>query len=375
MAEQQDTGQERTEEPTPRRLEQARDKGQVPRSRELTTMAVLLTGAVGLLLLGSLLLEQLTALTATGFEFERAAVFDSHAMQNQLQERLISAVIILLPFFGVVMVVALLAPLALGGWSFNISTLAPKPEKLNPIKGLGRLFGPQGLMEFSKALAKFAVVSTGAAILLWLRIDDIQRIGFQSLGQALQQSAYILGWGFLSLSALLALIAMIDVPFQLWQHHRQLRMTRQEVKDELKETEGRPEVKSRVREQQREMSRRRMIDAVPDADVVITNPTHYAVALKYEQERGAPRVIAKGQDEIAKAIRTAAQDHDVPLVSVPPLARALFVSTRLDQQIPAGLYVAVAQVLAYVYQLEAAQQGMQINPEPPRDVSVPPEYL
>lgn len=375
MAEQQDTGQERTEEPTPRRLEQARDKGQVPRSRELTTMAVLLTGAAGLLLLGPILLQQLTALTAAGFELERAAVFDSHAMQNQLQERLINAVIILLPFFGVVMVVALLAPLALGGWSFNAGTLAPKPEKLNPIKGLGRLFGPQGLMEFGKALAKFAVVSTGAAILLWLRIDDIQQLGFQSLGQALQQSAYILGWGFLSLSALLALIAMIDVPFQLWQHHRQLRMTRQEVKDDLKETEGRPEVKSRVREQQREMSRRRMIDAVPDADVVITNPTHYAVALKYEQERGAPRVIAKGRDEIARAIRTAAHEHDVPLVPAPPLARALFESTRLDQQIPAGLYVAVAQVLAYVYQLEAARQGVQVMPEPPRDVAVPPEYL
>lgn len=375
MSEQQDTGQERTEEPTPRRLQQARDKGQVPRSRELTTMAVLVTGAAGLLLLGAIMVEQMVALTATGFNFGRAAVFDTQAMLQSLQQQLIDAVLLLAPFFALVMLVALLSPMALGGWSFNAASLAPKPEKLNPVTGLGRVFGPQGLMEFAKALAKFVVVASGAAILLWLLADNLLQIAFQSLQQALLQTVSMLAWGFLSLSALLILIAVVDVPFQLWQHHRQLRMTRQEVKDDLKETEGRPEVKSRVRELQRNMSRQRMIDAVPEADVVITNPTHYAVALKYEQQQGAPRVVAKGRDDIAAAIRAAAIEHDVPLVPVPPLARALFESTRLDQQIPAGLYVAVAQVLAYVYQLEAARQGMQVSPEPPRHVSVPPEYL
>lgn len=265
--------------------------------------------------------------------------------------------------------------MALGGWSFNVSALAPKPEKLNPVTGLGRVFGPQGLMEFAKALAKFVVVASGAAVLLGVFADDLLRIAFQSLQQALQQTVSVIGWGFLSLSALLMLIAMVDVPFQLWQHRRQLRMTRQEVKDDLKETEGRPEVKSRVRELQREMSRQRMIDAVPEADVVITNPTHYAVALKYEQQQGAPRVVAKGCDDIAAAIRAAAVEHDVPLVPAPPLARALFESTRLEQQIPAGLYVAVAQVLAYVYQLEAARQGLQTAPEPPHHIAVPSDYL
>lgn len=375
MAEQQDTGQERTEEPTPRRLQQARDKGQVPRSRELTTMAVLVTGGLGLLLLGAMLIERLLSLTAAGFNFGRGVAFDQQAMMNRLQEQLIEAVILLSPFFALVMLVALLAPMALGGWSFNGASLAPKPEKLDPIKGLGRVFGAQGLMEFAKALAKFIVVSVGAAILLWLQADDLLALPYLPLQKALQQSTYILGWSFLGLSSLLVLIAAVDVPFQLWQHHRQLRMTRQEIKDDMKETEGRPEVKSRVRDVQREMSRRRMIDAVPEADVVVTNPTHYAVALKYDQQRGAPRVVAKGRDDIARAIRAAADKHDVPLVPAPPLARALYESTRLDQQIPAGLYVAVAQVLAYVYQLEAARNGQQHAPEPPRQVPVPPEFL
>jgi flagellar biosynthetic protein FlhB len=280
----------------------------------------------------------------------------------------------LAPFLVLVSVAALLGPIALGGWSFSVKSLGFKWEKLDPIKGLGRIFAWRGLMEFLKTLVKFAVVSLIAGFLLWQLADHLLALSNEPLKQAIAHSAQLIGWSFFGFSSVLILLAAADVPFQLWDHSNQLKMTRQEVKDELKETDGRPEVKSRIRNLQREMAQRRMIEEVPKADVVIVNPTHYAVALRFDYKMKAPTVVAKGADLIAFQIRKVAQNHTVTVFSAPPLARALYHSTELNKEIPVGLYVAVAQVLAYVYQLKSAQNGEGVAPAEPTDLPIPKEF-
>jgi flagellar biosynthetic protein FlhB len=372
MAE-QDSAQEKTEEATPKRLREAREKGQIPRSRELNTMVLLVASAGTLLAFGPAMLEDMITLFESGFTVTRADIFDVTAMARLFIDGILQGFVLSAPLLIVAFAVSLVAPISLGGWSFSTEAIAPKLEKLDPIKGLKRVFGWQGLMELVKALAKFVVVAAVAAILLWGLAEEILSLGAEPVEQGLAHASRIVGWAFLSMSAVMILIAAIDVPFQLWNHARQLRMTRQEVKDEFKETEGRPEVKSRVRQLQREMAQRRMMEEVPKADVIVTNPTHFAVALKYERRMNAPRVVAKGADLIAKNIRNVAQEHGVPLFEAPPLARALYYSTEIDQEIPGGLYVAVAQVLAYVYQLKNVSRGGP-EPEPPSDLPVPDEF-
>lgn len=367
-----DSGQERTEEATPRRLEQAREKGQVPRSRELNTTAMLLAGAGGLLVLGPFALARLAALFEAAFRFDRQLAFEADAPVLQLGRLALEGAIAIAPLCALLFLVAMVTPLSLGGWSFSLQAVAPKLEKLDPVKGLGRIFGPKGLMELLKALAKFVVVSGAAALLLSSLAGDLLALVTLPIEGAIQRTAWLCGLTLLLMALVTVLIAAVDVPFQLWQHARQLRMTRQEIKDEFKETEGRPEVKARIRQLQQELAQRRMMDAVATADVVITNPTHYAVALKYESHRGAPRVVAKGVDQIALAIRERARVHRVTRLEAPPLARALYHTTRLDQEIPPALYLAVAQVLAWVYRLRAAAADGNPAPERPSDLPVPP---
>ena len=370
----QDRSQERTEQATPKRLKEARERGQVARSRELNTMIMLLTGSGGLLMLGEGLLDRLIALTQRGWSLERALIFDNRALTAILGLAVGDALWSLAPFFFLVTVAALLGPIMLGGWSFSVQSLSFKWEKLDPVKGLGRIFAWRGLMEFLKTLAKFVVVTVIAGLLLWQLADHLLALSNEPLNQAIAHAAQLLGWSFLGLSAMLILLAAVDVPFQLWDHSRQLKMTRQEVKDELKETDGRPEVKSRIRNLQREMAQRRMMEEVPKADVVIVNPTHYAVALRFDYKMNAPTVVAKGADLVAFQIRKVAQQHTVTVFSAPPLARALYHSTELNREIPVGLYVAVAQVLAYVYQLRSAQDGEGVEPAEPTDLPIPKEF-
>jgi len=371
-----DTSQEKTEQPTPKRLREAREKGQVARSRELNTTLVLLAGAGSLLILGGPMLSRIQEIVRRSFALEREVVFDPGMMHALLTLRITEALIMLLPLFGVLAVAAVLGPISMGGGGFSGKALAPKWSKLDPIAGLKRIFSWQGLMELGKTLAKFVLIAAISGSLLWGLSGSIMGLGRQSLEQGLGHAAWIIGWTFLLLAASLILVALVDVPFQLWTHQKQLRMTKQQVKDEYKETEGKPEVKSRIRQAQMEISRRRMMAEVPKADVVITNPTHYAVALRYDQKgAGAPRVVAKGADLVAAEIRERAREAGVPLFAAPPLARAIFYSTRLDQEIPAGLYVAVAQVLAYIYQLRAAGRPGARTPTPPRDLPVPDELL
>lgn len=366
-----DSGQDRTEEATPRRRQQAQEKGQVPRSRELTTTVLLLGGTAGLMMLSGYMIEGLSALFREGLALDRQMIFLEDAGLLQLGRLTGAAALVLAPLCALLFLLAAAMPVALGGWSFSAESLAPKLSKLDPIKGLGRLFGPRGLMELLKALAKFLLVGSVGALVLWWELDQLLALSGLPLEQALAQTAWLAGYTLLGVSAATALVAAVDVPFQLWQHNKQLRMTRQEVRDEFKETEGRPEVKARIRQLQAEMAQRRMMEAVPEADVVVTNPSHYAVALKYESQRGAPRVLAKGKDLVARAIRDRADAAGVPRVELPPLARALYAHTRVNEEIPPPLYLAVAQVLAYVYRLRSARNLGTAWPTAPGSVPVP----
>lgn len=367
--------QERTERATARKRQQSRERGQVARSRELNTVSVLVAAAVGFLSMGSSLLSGLAEVMRNGFAIASAGLGEVSGLAAELEHAMLGSLRSLAPFFALMVVVALAAPLSLSGWSFSSKALAFKWQQLDPIKGLGRVFAWRGVVELAKALAKFALVAGVAVLLLWRDADQLVGLSAEPLGQALRHLAQLLGWSFFTLSAVLIVVAAADVPFQIWDHARRLRMTRQEVKDELKETEGRPEVRSRIRNLQQEVSRRRMMESVPDADIVVTNPDHYSVALRYQPDRmRAPKVLAKGADQVALRIREVAKRHDVPILSSAPLARALYFSTKLDQEVPAGLYVAVAQVLAYVYQLRRYRTDGGEPPVPPQDPPIPDEY-
>lgn len=372
----EEKAQERTEQATPRRLRQAREKGQIARSRELNTMVLLLAGSGGLLLMGATLAEGLSHILQTSLSLDRAQVMDSGFMTRQLSSVMVHALLILTPYFLLLVVAAILAPMALGGWSFSTKSLAFNWGKLDPIKGLGKLFSPRALMELSKALVKFALVLVVATTLIVYMINSILGLSQEPTQQALAHASSILVWSFIALSFGLIAIVLVDVPFQLWDHSKQLKMTRQEVKDDQKETDGDPQVKGRIRNVQRELAQRRMMAEVPKADVIVTNPTHFAIALRYAPESmSTPVVIAKGADLIAGQIRKLAVEAAVPMVEAPLLARALFHSTDLNQPIPAALFIAVAKVLAHVFQLR--QQGTKVSakPIPMEGLTVPEELL
>jgi len=374
VAENED-GQEKTEQATPKKQEEARNKGQVPRSRELTTMAMLVVGAVSIPLMGGSMVQQLGGVMRMGMQIERAKIFDPWAVIEILSQALYQGFMSLVPFLLVMLATALVAPVALGGWAFSTDAMSFKPEKLNPLKGLKRIFAVRGLIELVKALAKFLLIGSVGAGLLWHFLPELMGLGREPIVSALAHTGSILSVSFVVLSASLLLIAAIDVPFQLWDHSKNLKMTRQEVKDETKNTEGKPEVKARIRAMQREVAQRRMMQEIPKADVVITNPTHYAIALRYDADRmAAPVVVAKGVELVAGQIRTVAIANNVPLYEAPPLARALYYSTEIEQEVPAGLYLAVAQILAYIFQLKASIPGGPI-PGRPDEADVPDEFF
>lgn len=368
MAAESDSGQEKTEQPTPKKLLDAKKKGQVPRSKELNSMAVMVFGAIGLLFLGGHMLNHISIFMYQGFSLSRAEVFSSASIFQRFEFAVSEALTAIGPFMLLMALVAIFTPMALGGWSFSFDALNFKADRINPISGLKRIFSAKGLMELVKSLAKFLFVSLVAVIFLWSRADEFIGLGTQSLLLAMQNGAWLIGTSFLVVSSSLILIAAIDVPFQLWDHSQKLKMTLQEVRDEMKDTEGKPEIRGKIRQMQQEMSQRRMMEAVPDADVIITNPTHYAVALKYSHEAmAAPLVVAMGKDLIALKIREIAAFHEIEIFEAPPLARALYASCKLDREIPSHLYFAVAQILAFVFQLRIArQQGSEapLRPDP-----------
>jgi len=371
-----ETGQERTEQATPKRLREAREKGQVPRSRELNSMALLIAAGGGFLLMGGSILSGLRDVLQRGLDIKNVQLIDAERLLEVLASTLLNGFLVVAPLFVLLVVVTLMTPIGLGGWSFSMKAVSFKLEKLDPIKGLGRIFALRGLVELLKVLAKFMLVAGMSGLIIWSLIDELLGLGSEPLQVALVHVASLCGWTFIACSSVLIIIAAIDAPFQLWQHNKQLKMTKQEIKDEHKETEGRPEVKGRIRALQQELSKRRMMEAVPTADVIITNPTHFAVALSYDQlSMKAPVVVAKGADLVAANIREIAQQNNVAIVSAPPLARALFASTELDQEIPGGLYVAVATILTYVYQLRATAASGDMPPDEPDDLPIPDELI
>ena len=367
-----ESGQKRTDRPTPRREQEAREKGTVARSRELNTVALLVAGSAGLLLLGGGFVEMIGRVMRASFQFDRARLADASNAPMALADALLAALTALMPLFLLLMVAALLSSIALGGLHFSGEALSPKWERVSPLKGMARIFSAQSVMEMVKSLAKFLLVGAVAIWWLWHEAGNLFLLSELSVEGGLANAAHLVIWSFLVISLGTILIAAIDVPFRLWQHSRQLRMTRQEVRDEMKESDGKPEVKQQIRRLQRELAQRRMMQEVPKADVIVTNPTHFAVALRYDAGKmRAPRVVAKGADLIARHIREVGSEHRVPVFEAPPLARALFYSTELDQEIPEGLYLAVAQVLAYVMQLRDPRPGAA--PAAPGDLPIPPD--
>lgn len=367
-----DTGQERTERATPRRQKEARDKGVVARSRELNTVALLVAGSAGLLLLGSGIVEALGRIMRASFQFSRTQAFDGSTGPELLGNALTVTLGALAPLLGLIVIATLVASVALGGVQFSPKAISFQWERIDPLKGLQRIFSAQGVMELVKSLAKFVLIGAIAVWWLWHKAGGFLELSEMPVESGLAQAGHLIGWSFLVISLATILLAAVDVPFQLWQHGRQLRMTKQEVRDEMKESEGKPEVKQQIRRMQREVAQRRMMQEVPKADVIVTNPTHYAVALRYDSGRmRAPRVVAKGSGLIAQRIREIGQEHRVALFEAPPLARALFHSTEINQEIPEGLYLAVAQVLAYIFQLREMRAGA--GAPRPVDLPIPPE--
>ncbi|MFK8029929.1 MAG: flagellar biosynthesis protein FlhB [Gammaproteobacteria bacterium] len=360
------SGQEKTEQATPKRLEDARKKGQVPRSKELSTAAVMLASAGALMTFGPTMITGSLNALKDGLTYTRTEIFDPKEPVAAFGEAIGIALQSLLPFFIVVVVAAICAPAMTGGWSFSTQAMAFKAEKLNPLKGIKRMFSVNALVELFKALAKFGVVGSVAVAFLYSSSDQLMSLSMQPINVALTQAATMGVKGLLIFSTPLLLIAAVDVPFQLFQHSKQMRMTRQEVRDEMKETDGNPEMKGRIRQMQMEQANARMMDQVSLADVIVTNPTHFAVALQYDPKKmAAPRVIAKGADLVAARIREIARENNVPLLEAPPLARALFRTTELNQEIPAQFFTAVAQVLTWVFQLKHAQREGGIEPTAP----------
>nr|WP_249190664.1 flagellar biosynthesis protein FlhB [Burkholderia sp. AU32357] len=365
---------DKTEAATPRRREKAREEGQVARSRELASFALLAAGFYGAWLLAGPSGGHLQAMLRGAFTFDRATAFDTHRMLSAAGSASLEGFAALLPLLALTGVAALLAPMALGGWLISQKTFELKFDRLNPISGLGRIFSIQGPIQLGMSIAKTLVVGGIGGIAIWRSKDELLGLATQPLGAALPDALHLVAVCCGTTVAGMLVVAGLDVPYQLWQYNKKLRMTKEEVKREHRENEGDPHVKGRIRQQQRAIARRRMMAAVPKADVVVTNPTHFAVALQYtDGEMRAPKVVAKGVNLVAARIRELAAEHNVPLLEAPPLARALYHNVELEREIPGSLYSAVAEVLAWVYQLKRFRSEGGAFPAMPVDLDVPAE--
>jgi flagellar biosynthetic protein FlhB len=360
-----ESGQDRSELPTAHKLRKARSEGQVARSVELPAAAIVIGVFLLLLTIGGWLASRLATQFAQGFVFDRKTLDRPTLLPAVFADQLASGFVLILPIMAFTIIAAILASGLSGGYLLAWNAVMPKASKLNLLTGLKRIFGMHALVELSKALLKFAVVT---AVLWWSlssNMDTLLRIGQMSLEPALRTAGMILAESALWVAMSLALIAMVDVPYQRHAFIKRLKMTKQEVKDEFKQMEGSPEVKAQIRRRQREMANARMIQRVKDADVVITNPEHFAVALEYDPAGdGAPILVAKGADHMAARIRQEAQTHGVQIFEAPPLARAIYFTTEVEREVPEELYHAVAQVIAYVFSLEAAAPQQAARPRP-----------
>ncbi|MDP5032729.1 flagellar biosynthesis protein FlhB [Paraglaciecola sp.] len=366
---------DKTEDPTGKKVDDSRKKGQIARSKELSTALVLVGSAACLMLMSSSIAEAMFNITQRTFTLSRDETYDyNHMFQawGQAIETIASPVLL---FMFVVAAAGIYGSIALGGYNFTWQSASPKASKINPLAGLKRMFGMNGLVELLKALAKFFIVAAMAYAAMMFFHDEALHIDMELYPMNLFHAMDMVQWSFLIMCCALIPIAIFDVPYQAWKHNKEMKMSKQEVKDERKNSDGDPQVKSRIRRLQYQSAARRMMQEVPHADVVVTNPTHYSIALKYDQNgTKAPVVVAKGVDELAMHIRKIANAHEVPIIESPMLARAIYYSTEAEQPIPDKLFMAVAQVLAYVYQLKAYKKGKGKRPKPLRkDLPIPAE--
>jgi flagellar biosynthetic protein FlhB len=367
---------EKSEEPTAKKLTDARKKGQIARSKDLGTMFVLVGSACAMLLMGNSLVHALSLMMKRLFSLSRRETMDVNALFNVISNSVTLIVTPILWIFVIIIAAAFIGNTMLGGMSFSWEAMAPKASRLSPLAGFKRMFGVQAGVELIKSILKFFVVFIVAFLLLSGLFDQILGLSLEAVPTNFGHAVNMLLWMFLTLALSIGLIAIIDAPYQVWNHTRQLKMTKQEIKDEHKNTEGNPEVKGRIKRTQYEMSQRRMMGEVPDSDVVITNPTHYSIALKYDADvGGAPKLVAKGIDEMAMHIRTIAKEHDVEIIQSAALARSLYYTAEVDQDIPEELYAAVAQVLAFIFQLNEHKKGRGKKPIPiAKDLPIPEEF-
>ncbi|KXK38772.1 MULTISPECIES: flagellar biosynthesis protein FlhB [Nitrosomonas] len=369
-----DNDLERTEPASPRRLEKAREEGQVARSQELTTFTLLIAASSSLWVIGSIIIQKLSAVLESGLRMEQEVAFNPALLLPRLFQLALDGLLAIAPLLGWLVIIALVAPMLLSGWLFSSKALFPDLKRLNPVNGLKRIFSSRGLIELVKAIAKVMVIGGVAAGIIWSHKQDVLDLVGMPLDTSLISMSRLIGLTFILIVGAMLLIVVIDVPFQIWNHARQLRMSREDLRKEAKEDEGDPQVKGRIRNMQRQIARRRMMAEVPKADVVVTNPTHYAVALKYQdRSMRAPKVVAKGTQLIAARIRELADEHHIPVLEVPPLARALYHHVELDTEIPETLYTAVAHVLAYIFQLKRYQTTGGIAPQLSSEIAVPEE--
>ena len=352
------SSEEKTEEPTSRRLQKAREEGQVARSPELPAAAVTIAALAMILITGNMLISKLAEAFSSGFNFDRKLVHSSNLLPAIFAHELLDSFLLIAPLLLLTAAVAIASSGATGGFLFEMGSVAPKFSKINPLNGFKRMFGVKAAVELGKALLKFTLVSGAVAWVLIDNVGTLNKISRMALEPGLSVAGELLTRSSLIMACSLAVIALIDVPFQRWQFNKQMRMTKQEVKDEMKDMEGRPEIKAQIRRRQREMSNARMMDGVKNADVVITNPEHFAVALAYDPNGdSAPILLAKGADAVAARIREEAQKHGVEIFQAAPLARALYFTTEVNHQVPEDLYYAVAQVIAYVFNLASIRPG------------------
>ena len=368
----EDSDLEKTEPASERKLEQARESGDVPRSRELATCTILLAAGGGLWIFGENMMRQMNHVLAAGLRLERAQIYDFELLSARIAGNLGDLLLAFAPLAGLLMLVALASPLLIGGWLFSSDALMPNFTRMDPLSGIANLISKNSLVELGKAIGKAIVVGSIAYLVISKQFDAVLGLASEPVTSAAAHLGHLMLTTFMAIVGGLILIAAIDVPYQLWHYADKLKMTRQDVRQEAKESDGNPEIKAKIRAQQREMAKRRMMSEIPTADVVVTNPTHYAVALRYaDGKMGAPRVVAKGADAVAARIREIAGEHNIPTLEAPPLARALYQHAELGDQIPQALYTAVAEVLAYVYQLKAFSEHGGQKPVLPDELDVP----
>ena len=371
----EDSDAERTEPASEKRLRQAREDGDIPRSREVATFTVLMTAGAGLWMLGGGIVNKLSSVLERGLTLDREQVYNPNVLIERILADVVGVLLACLPLAGAVMLMMLAAPMLIGGWNFSAKAFTPNFGKLNPMRGLGNMVSTNALVELLKAVAKTLLVGAVAWFVVMSQKDAVIGLVVEPFGTAAPHLGSLLAKAFLTMVGALGAIAILDGPYQMWHYADKLKMTRQEVIQESKESDGNPQIKGKIRQMQREMAQKRMMSNVPTADVVVTNPTHFAVALKYaDGQRGAPRVVAKGTDEVAAKIREIAKENKVAMLEAPALARALYKHTDIDDEIPEALYSAVAEVLAYVYQLRAYSKGtLDQYPDRPKKLPVPPE--